>query len=106
MGRLKYEKIIVIKSMNRGDPELRDIAYTYLEGIPHIKYKRGQLCYLIIANIECLHTIVMKLWWVCNDLIVNEYLHLRSDGGYCHFYREIDLDTVVVSSKNLKLLWD
>lgn len=106
MGRLKYEKIIIVKFMNRGNPELRDIVYTYLEGIPHIKYKRRQLCYLIIADIKCLYTIVMKLWWVCSDIIVNEYLHYSYDGGYCYFYREIDHDTVVVSSKNLKVLWD
>lgn len=111
MGRVKYEKILVLNPTIRGTSELRDIVNTYLEGVPHIKCIDGPSYYLVIADIGCTSKILLNMWFVMarhqmHTFYSTEYSHYKSEGGYCYFSTGFTDDTLVLRSKDLKVLWD
>ena len=121
MGRVKYEKIRVIAPSIRGTFELRDIVNTYLEGIPHIKYKYKNVHCLILAESKYISSIILRVWYSMarykmHTYMTEEYSHYMSDNGYCYFYSNgysyagsypySDDNTIRLHSKNLKMLWD
>lgn len=108
MGKVKYEKIVAVDYKDKDTSELWEIIATYLEDVPHIKYKDWGKNYLILADIGCISKIVSKLR--CATLSFNcnmqNYYHYSSYEGYCYFYNRLDHNTIIVRSKNLKILWD
>lgn len=108
MGRVKYEKVLVITPTNRGTSALRDIVNTYLEGIPHIKYMHD---HLILADSKYISPIILRIWFSLarhqmHTYIAEEYSHYMSDNAYCYFCQPIDNITIVLRRKDLKVLWD
>lgn len=121
MARTKYEKIRVITPTNRGTFELCDIVNTYLEDIPHIKYKYKDTYYLILADSKYIFSIIHRIWhsmaiYQMHTYISKEYSYYKSDNGYCYFYSDdysyvgsypySDDNTIRLRRKNLKMLWD
>lgn len=108
MGKVKYDKIVVVKYTNTGKPEIRDIIYTFLKDIPHIKYGNGLSHRLIFAGNKYIPKIISKIWWTPTSPLfsIERYCHYSSDGGYCHFYTPANHSIIAVRSKDLKILWD
>ena len=108
MARVKYERIVAVDCKDKDNSELWKIIATYLEGVPHIKYKGWGKHYLILADIGCISKIVGKLRCATISFNCNmqNYYHYSSENGYCYFYNNLDHNTISVRSKNLKILWD
>ena len=108
MARVKYERIVAVDCKDKDNSELWKIIATYLEGVPHIKYKGWGKHYLILADIGCISKIVGKLRCATISFNCNmqNYYHYSSEDGYCYFYNNLDHNTISVRSKNLKILWD
>ena len=89
MARVKYERIVAVDCKDKDNSELWKIIATYLEGVPHIKYKGWGKHYLILADIGCISKIVGKLRCATISFNCNmqNYYHYSSEDGYCYFYR-------------------
>lgn len=108
MARTKYKQIIVLTPRPRGTVELCNIINTYVEGIPHIRYSDKYSYRLILTGTGSIQSILAKLWWIGIESAFNvdKYLHYSSDSGYCYFFNKLGHESIVVKSKNLKVLWD
>lgn len=108
MGKVKYEKIVAVDCNDKDNSELWEIIATYLDGVPHIEYKNWFKHYLILADTGCISKIISKLRYatLSFNCTMKNYCHYSSDNGYCYFYNRLEHDTIIVRSKNLKILWD